>query len=65
MRRAVPEIRFRVASSVIATVSDIPGNKITSDATVTSDGVIPVHTADAMPAVNAANVAPRSSSTRA
>jgi hypothetical protein len=63
--RAVPAIRLRVASSVIATVSDRPGRNTTSDASVTSDGVIVGTNADTTPATSAANPAPSSSSTRA
>jgi hypothetical protein len=60
----VPAIRLRVASSVIATVSDRPGSRSTSAASVTIEGAMSVH-ADSTPAANAANAAAISSSTRA
>ena len=65
IRRAVPAIRLRVASSVIATVSDMPGNRMISAATVTSDGVTAATSTTTTPAANAANAAPTSSNTRA
>ena len=57
-RRAVPAIRLRSRSSVIATLS-AAGEQTISAATVTSDGVI-AKTLDAQPAANATNAAPTS-----
>ena len=64
-RRAVPDIKLRVASSVIAIVSDIPGRRTISEATVTSDGSIAGENAEPTDAANEANAAATSSSTRA
>lgn len=64
IRRAVPAIRWRVASSVIATVSDMPGSSTISAASVTSDGLIAT-IGDTRYAVAATNAEPTSSNTRA